>query len=633
MKQISKVAICIMSATLVMTASLPAASAKSDSEQQQRVKPLTSNVQNFVQESLSQTFLKTSANTSATLPRNKDAVEEVADKDIHIGESEANYEYSQYNNEDITVASSMYVSTAEAFDFTPIQEKAEEINLEEIELPNRVYSTVLKPLDNSGEVVLLQKRLMKLGFMEDDNPTGFYGSSTQNAIEMFQRSHNLAIDGVAGSQTLDLLFSGNAKLYTINPGDRGNDVQNIQVRLQELEYYWGAFNGIYDDKTLVAMKLFQRKNGLYDDGVIGQQTMDKLFSPDAVIGNVPKPTPTPTPTPKPTPKPVKKPSSGGSSGSGGGGSSSGGGGGSGGSTSSGGGGGSVAPLPDGEAVDPNVEAPADGGTVEQQPEAPVVQEPEPEVQAPEPEAPEPEPEVQAPEPEAPVVEPVEPEPEPEPEVQAPEPEAPPADTGSSNNNDSGSENSGSGSNSENNSGGSSEQPDTKPDNTEAPTPKPDTAATPIASSEPEKTTSTGNSGSSEGDSDTTQATGNGTVSAFLSVANAQSGKKYKLGGNGPNSFDCSGFVYYSLNNSGKKVPRLSAAGYYSNGWSSVSKSNWQVGDLLFFYRPGTKGIGHVGIYVGGNKMIHASTSEGKILTTNLGQNYWVKNYAGARRVF
>lgn len=53
--------------------------------------------------------------------------------------------------------------------------------------------------------------------MESDLPTGFYGSITKEAIQYFQRANKLKIDGVAGEETLKLLFSGDAKKYTIFP--------------------------------------------------------------------------------------------------------------------------------------------------------------------------------------------------------------------------------------------------------------------------------------------------------------------------------------------------------------------------------------------------------------------------------
>jgi len=76
------------------------------------------------------------------------------------------------------------------------------------------------------------------------------------------------------------------------------------------------------------------------------------------------------------------------------------------------------------------------------------------------------------------------------------------------------------------------------------------------------------------------------------------GVPYQYGGNGPSSFDCSGFTKYVFANLGISLPRTS----YSqlNVGVAVSRENLQPGDLVFF-RSG----GHVGIYVGDNQYIHA----------------------------
>jgi cell wall-associated NlpC family hydrolase len=79
------------------------------------------------------------------------------------------------------------------------------------------------------------------------------------------------------------------------------------------------------------------------------------------------------------------------------------------------------------------------------------------------------------------------------------------------------------------------------------------------------------------------------------------GVPYQYGGNGPYSFDCSGYVKYVFANFGVSLPRTSYS-QMSVG-TAVSRENLQPGDLVFF-RSG----GHVGIYVGNNQYIHAPES-------------------------
>jgi peptidoglycan DL-endopeptidase CwlO len=90
--------------------------------------------------------------------------------------------------------------------------------------------------------------------------------------------------------------------------------------------------------------------------------------------------------------------------------------------------------------------------------------------------------------------------------------------------------------------------------------------------------------------------------AALTNALGKIGKPYRWGAMGPNAFDCSGLVKWSFANAGKNLPRTSRA--MASMGTPVSRANLQPGDLVFFYQP----ISHVGIYIGGGKIVHASRS-------------------------
>ncbi|WP_162795644.1 WXG100 family type VII secretion target [Nonomuraea lactucae] len=92
--------------------------------------------------------------------------------------------------------------------------------------------------------------------------------------------------------------------------------------------------------------------------------------------------------------------------------------------------------------------------------------------------------------------------------------------------------------------------------------------------------------------------GNGTGADIVAAARQHLGKPYIWGANGPSAFDCSGLVYYSLNQAGIKIGDTTAAGYQRSGRPVTDP---QPGDIVFFGEP----AGHVGIYVGDGKMIHA----------------------------
>ncbi len=130
------------------------------------------------------------------------------------------------------------------------------------------------------EVKKIQARLMELNYMDNDEPTELYGSITAQAIGFFQRKHEIPMDGVAGETTQKLLFSPEAKPYSVTVGGEGADVSHIQERLRDLGYGVSA-SGYFGTDTEAAVKYFQRMNGLDDDGSVGAYTKEVLFSSGA----------------------------------------------------------------------------------------------------------------------------------------------------------------------------------------------------------------------------------------------------------------------------------------------------------------------------------------------------------------
>ncbi len=127
------------------------------------------------------------------------------------------------------------------------------------------------------------------------------------------------------------------------------------------------------------------------------------------------------------------------------------------------------------------------------------------------------------------------------------------------------------------------------------------------------------------------AMGDGSFGAMLAEAEKYLGFPYVWGGSSPStSFDCSGYVSWVINHSGVgSVGRQTAQGLY-NLCTPVSRNDMQPGDLVFF--TGTYStanpVTHVGIYVGGNRMIHCGNP---ISYTRLDTNYWIsKFYSGGR---
>jgi peptidoglycan hydrolase-like protein with peptidoglycan-binding domain len=132
----------------------------------------------------------------------------------------------------------------------------------------------------------------------------------------------------------------------------------------------------------------------------------------------------------------------------------------------------------------------------------------------------------------------------------------------------------------------------------------------------------------------TSSNASSSTSAIADIALAQLGDPYVLGGDGPDSFDCSGLAYFAMTNAGFSVSRLSAAAYSGqSAWTKITDTgSLKKGDLLFFYSESWSSINHMGIYVGDGQFVHASSGQGKVMTSDLSNSYWAGHFAFARRV-
>ena len=114
-------------------------------------------------------------------------------------------------------------------------------------------------------------------------------------------------------------------------------------------------------------------------------------------------------------------------------------------------------------------------------------------------------------------------------------------------------------------------------------------------------------------------------SGAVGVAMSQLGKPYVWAAAGPDAFDCSGLVVYSFAAVGKSLPHSTYA-LYSMG-VPVSRDQLQPGDLVFF-----DGLGHVGIYIGGDQFVHAPHTGDVVKVSSLGEGWYASSYVGARRI-
>ncbi|HCL03482.1 MAG TPA: peptidoglycan-binding protein [Lachnoclostridium phytofermentans] len=157
--------------------------------------------------------------------------------------------------------------------------EAEEVPVVDEEPAPKFYDIGVK----HSTVMEIQQKLMDLGFMEDAEPTDYYGSITADAVKMFQRQSDLKQDGILGPDTFEMLLSDNAKHYAAKLGMDGADIKRIQQRLYEMGYLatGDMVTGHFGDVTESAVKKMQENNGLAADGKVGKMTVDLLYSEDA----------------------------------------------------------------------------------------------------------------------------------------------------------------------------------------------------------------------------------------------------------------------------------------------------------------------------------------------------------------
>ena len=132
------------------------------------------------------------------------------------------------------------------------------------------------------------------------------------------------------------------------------------------------------------------------------------------------------------------------------------------------------------------------------------------------------------------------------------------------------------------------------------------------------------SGARGGSASTPQPSSRG--ARVASIATRYVGVPYRWGGSSPSTgFDCSGFVMFLYRQVGVSLPH-NAAMQYRHG-RAVSRGSLRRGDIVFF-----NGLGHDGIYLGGGRFIHASSSGDVVKISRLSEGWYSSRYVGARRL-
>ena len=115
---------------------------------------------------------------------------------------------------------------------------------------------------------------------------------------------------------------------------------------------------------------------------------------------------------------------------------------------------------------------------------------------------------------------------------------------------------------------------------------------------------------------------------LVDLAKSKMGCKYVWGATGPNTFDCSGLMLWCHKQMGISIPRTSLE--QSRSGKAVSKSDLQVGDLVFF-KTTSAPVGHVGMYIGNGQFIHAPNKNKPVKIDSLSSSYYSSRYVNARR--
>ena len=145
-------------------------------------------------------------------------------------------------------------------------------------------STTLKKGSSGTAVRNLQYVLYELGYY-DGKINGEYGDTTANAVRAFQSNNGLSsVDGVAGKNTLKVIYSGNAvgatassgNYATLSKGAKGTAVVELQETLYKLGYLSGV-TGEFDSATVEAVKNCQRRNGLSATGKADQEFQRLIY--------------------------------------------------------------------------------------------------------------------------------------------------------------------------------------------------------------------------------------------------------------------------------------------------------------------------------------------------------------------
>ena len=127
----------------------------------------------------------------------------------------------------------------------------------------------------------IQDRLAALGFRSDGDTRGAFGEPTRSAVTAFQKAKGLDADGIVGPNTWRSLYEagyrlGDRLIYMRRPMVRGEDVSELQSRLNSLGFDAGKVDGIFGPESEQAVIEFQNNRNLAEDGKVGPEVVTEI---------------------------------------------------------------------------------------------------------------------------------------------------------------------------------------------------------------------------------------------------------------------------------------------------------------------------------------------------------------------
>lgn len=140
--------------------------------------------------------------------------------------------------------------------------------------------------DRGKEVEELQALLVAQGYLLD-TADGVFGNNTEYAVLVFQKEHGLTPDGRVGKETMRALLenqnkfekqeaSQNTRNVKVRFGDRGRQIEEVQLKLVDSGFSPGAVDGVFGNGTKEALQRFQQHHGLPVTGTVDEKTWSKL---------------------------------------------------------------------------------------------------------------------------------------------------------------------------------------------------------------------------------------------------------------------------------------------------------------------------------------------------------------------